>query len=419
MLRKNRLVKNKIVNDPVHGFISLDKPLLFEILEHRWIQRLRRIRQLGLTHLVYPGAQHTRFQHVLGAMHLMSMAVSTLRSKGHSISEAECEAVLAAILMHDVGHGPFSHVLEKTIVDRVSHEHLSSILMAQINRELGGALDLAIDIFNDRYEKRYLHQLVSGQLDMDRLDYLKRDSFFSGVSEGVIGSDRIIKMLNMHNDQLVVEAKGIYSIEKFLVARRLMYWQVYLHKTVLVAEKMLVQILQRAKYLAQQGETLYAPPSLHYFLSGNIGLDHFTRSDEAIGHFTMLDDDDVMCSIKNWMHHPDFVLARLSTDFINRHLFRIKIRKNPFTAEEIARVQDRVVKGLGLKDLSHVDYFVLFDSISNSAYSSDDEHINILYHNGEIRDISEASDMFDLSLLDRTVTRYYLCYPKCLGELLD
>ncbi|MBN2742390.1 MAG: HD domain-containing protein [Marinilabiliaceae bacterium] len=413
------MVKNKIVNDPVHGFISLDKPLLFEILEHPWIQRLRRIRQLGLTHLVYPGAQHTRFQHVLGAMHLMSLAVSTLRSKGHSISELECEAVLAAILMHDIGHGPFSHVLENTIVDGVSHEDLSAILMARINEELGGALNLAIDIFNDRYEKRYLHQLVSGQLDMDRLDYLKRDSFFSGVSEGVIGSDRIIKMLNMHNDQLVVEAKGIYSIEKFLVARRLMYWQVYLHKTVLVAEKMLVQILRRAKFLAQQGEPLEAPLCLHYFLVGNIGLEQFNCSGEAIHYFTRLDDDDVMCAIKNWMHHSDFVLSRLSSDFINRHLFRIKIRKSPFSPEEIERVKERVAEGLMLSDHSLVDYFVLADSISNSAYSLDDEHINILYHNGEVRDISEASDMFDLSLLNRTVTRYYLCYPKCLGELLD
>lgn len=419
MFRKTRNVKNKIVNDPVHGFIALDKPLLFEILEHPWIQRLRRIRQLGLTHLVYPGAQHTRFQHVLGAMHLMSLAVTTLRSKGHAISELECEAVLAAILMHDIGHGPFSHVLENTIVNGVSHEDLSAILMTRINEELGGALDLAIAIFNDRYEKRYLHQLVSGQLDMDRLDYLKRDSFFSGVSEGVIGSDRIIKMLNMRNDHLVVEAKGIYSIEKFLVARRLMYWQVYLHKTVLVAEKMLVQILQRAKFLAQQGESLFAPPSLQYFLSGDIDLVQFNCSGEAIHHFTRLDDDDVMCSIKNWMHHSDFVLSRLSSDFINRHLFRIKIRKNPFSEEEIASVKERVAHGLMLSDHSQVDYFVLADSISNSAYSSDDEHINILYHNGEVRDISEASDMFDLSLLNRTVTRYYLCYPKCLGELLD
>ncbi len=412
-------MKNKIVNDPVHGFISLDKPLLFAILEHPWIQRLRRIRQLGLTHLVYPGAQHTRFQHVLGAMHLMSMAVSTLRSKGHLISEAESEAVLAAILMHDIGHGPFSHVLENTIVQGISHEDLSSILMARINCELDGALDLAIDIFNDRYEKRYLHQLVSGQLDMDRLDYLKRDSFFSGVSEGVIGSDRIIKMLNVHNDQLVVEAKGIYSIEKFLVARRLMYWQVYLHKTVLVAEKMLVQILTRAKHLAQQGDQISAPPCLNYFLLNNIGLAQFNHSPDAIANFTMLDDDDVMCAIKGWMHHPDFVLSRLSTDFINRHLFRIKIRKNPFSQEEVERVKELVASGLNLTDHSQIDYFVLYSSTSNSAYSSDDEHINILYHYGETKDISEASDMFDLTLLDRKVTRYYLCYPKCLGELLD
>ena len=412
-------MKNKIVNDPVHGFISLDKPLLFKILEHPWIQRLRRIRQLGLTHLVYPGAQHTRFQHALGAMHLMSMAVSTLRSKGHGISEAENEAVLAAILMHDIGHGPFSHVLEKTIVEAINHETISSILMERLNSQFNGAISLAIDIFNDRYEKQYLHQLVSGQLDMDRLDYLKRDSFFSGVSEGVIGSDRIIKMLNMNNDHLVVEAKGIYSIEKFLVARRLMYWQVYLHKTVLVAEKMLVQILRRAKHLTQQGEQLSAPMNLQYFLSHNIGIDHFIQSEQAIANFTLLDDDDVMCAIKAWMSHPDFVLSRLATDFINRHLFKIKFRKNPFSKQEIDYVQQNVATRLQLNDLSEVDYFVLVDSTSNSAYSSEDEHINILYHNGEIRDISEASDMFNLALLDRKETRHYLCYPKCLGELLD
>lgn len=412
-------MKNKIVNDPVHGFIALDKPLLFDIVEHPWMQRLRRIRQLGLTHLVYPGAQHTRFQHVLGAMHLMSMAVSTLRSKGHFISEAESEAVLAAILLHDVGHGPFSHVLERTLVNGVCHEALSGILMNKINSELNGALDFAIEIFNGRYSKCYLHQLVSGQLDMDRLDYLKRDSFFSGVSEGVIGSDRIIKMLNMHQGQLVVEAKGIYSIEKFLVARRLMYWQVYLHKTVLVAEKMLVQILRRAKHLAQAGENLFAPPSMSFFLVQDVGLNHFFSSNEAIHHFTMLDDDDVMCSIKNWMHHHDHILSRLSADFINRNLFRIKFRKNPFSQEEIDRVKQAVAEMFGLNDSSLVDYFVLADSISNSAYSSDDEHIRILYNNGEIKDISEASDMFVLPLLDRTVTRYYLCYPKCLGDLLD
>lgn len=410
-------VKNKIINDPVHGFIALDKPLLFSIIEHLWVQRLRRIRQLGLTHLVYPGAQHTRFQHVLGAMHLMRMAVDTLRNKGNQITTQEEEAVLAAILLHDIGHGPFSHVLEHTIVQEVCHEEISLVLMQQMNRQLGGELDLAIDIFLNRYRKHFLHQLVSGQLDMDRLDYLKRDSFFSGVSEGVIGSDRIIKMLNVHDDKLVVEAKGIYSIEKFLVARRLMYWQVYLHKTVIVAENMLVQILKRARYLILHGEQLFAPQALMFFLSQQITLEDFKENGSATYFFTSLDDDDVMCAIKNWTNHDDFILSQLTSDFIRRNLFRIVIKKSPFALDEIESVKRKVMNHYQLNTLEDAGCFVVSDSISNSAYSSNDEHIKILFGNGQVRDISESSDMFDLSLLDRKVTRYFMCYPKCVDEL--
>lgn len=410
---------HKIVNDPVHGFITIDSPLIHRVLEHPWMQRLRRIRQLGFTHLVYPGAMHTRFQHVLGAMHLMSMAVSTLQGKGHPITEAESEAVKLAILLHDIGHGPFSHVLEYALVDGIAHEELSKLFIRRMNKEFGGALDLAIAIFEDRYSKKFLHQLVSGQLDMDRLDYLKRDSFFSGVSEGVIGSDRIIKMLNIHNDQLVVEEKGIFSIEKFLVARRLMYWQVYLHKTVLVAEKMLVQILERAKFLSRQGHELFATPALYFFLKTPVTLNQFEQDPAVLSHFALLDDDDVMSAIKVWSTHPDVLLSTLSAAFIHRRLWRIRIRREPFQEEETTRLIQALQKTLGTTDSALARKMIWCDSISNRPYSDLEDRIHILYANGEVKDISEASELFDLSLLHSTTTRYYVCYPKGLGKLVD
>lgn len=410
-------MKTKIINDPVHGFISVEHPLLLQIIGNPWFQRLRRIRQLGLTHMVYPGAQHTRFQHAIGAMHLMSMAVATLRLKGCVISKEEEEAVLAAILLHDIGHGPFSHVLENIIVDGISHEQLSDQIMRMMNLGMDNRLDLAIRIFNNGYDKHFLHQLVSGQLDMDRLDYLKRDSFFTGVSEGVIGSDRIIKMLTIDGDRLAVEAKGVYSIEKFLIARRLMYWQVYWHKTVLVAEQMMIQILSRAKELFVSGGELFVPPSLAFFWNKGFSFADFVGNEYAVDKFAMLDDDDILYSIKTWMTHPDMVLSTLSTAFVNRNLFKVEIQRKPFEEDRISRIKALVASRMNFDDEGLSRFFVISGYLSNSAYSSGEEQISIVYSNGEVKDIAEASDMFDLSFMNRKVTRYYLCYPKWLGDL--
>src|SRR5659263_70785 len=304
--------KRKIINDPVFGFINIPNDFLYDIIQHPYFQRLNRIKQLGLTSFVYPGAQHTRLQHSLGAMHLMGEAIAQLQQEGHEITAPEAEAVRACILLHDIGHGPFSHTLEHSLVNGISHEEISLWMMQKINREIEGRLDLALEIFTNSYPKKFLHQLVSSQLDMDRLDYLSRDSFFSGVSEGIIGAARIIKMLNIHNDKLVIEAKGIYSIEKFLVARRLMYWQVYLHKTSVAAEQMLLNILKRAKELAYKGELLFASPALHYFLYNEINEQNFLLSDEPMNSFALLDDSDVICSIKVWSSHSDIVLIHIS-----------------------------------------------------------------------------------------------------------
>ncbi len=403
-------MKTKIINDPVHGFITIEHPLLLDIVSHPWFQRLRRIRQLGLTHLVYPGAQHTRFQHSMGAMYLMSMAVDTLQRKGHDITNDEKISAMAAILLHDIGHSPFSHVLEHSIVHGISHEAVSDIIMRRINQQMGGRLDLAIDIFNNSYHKRFLNQLVSGQLDMDRLDYLKRDSFFTGVSEGVIGSDRIIKMLNLSHGEVVVEAKGIYSIEKFLVARRLMYWQVYLHKTVMVSEQMLIQILRRAKLLFQGGDDIFMPPALAFFWKNN-GCDiEMLNSDEGVSNFTMIDDDDIMYAVKMWMSHKDIVLGKLATDFINRKLFKVEVQRVPFSKDRVMELKQNVAKMIGGADLA--DYFVVEKQLSNFAYSSGDEQINIQYSNGDVSNIIDASDMFNVAMLDSEATKYHLCYPR-------
>lgn len=370
-----------------------------------------------MTNLVYPGAQHTRFQHALGAMHLMSLAVETLRSKGHEITDDEATAVKAAILMHDIGHGPFSHVLEHTIVKSIDHERISEILMENMNREMDGALDLAIDIFRGTYYKRFLHQLISSQLDTDRLDYLKRDSFYTGVIEGSIGSDRIIKMLNMNNDELVVEAKGIYSIEKFLIARRLMYWQVYLHKTVISAEKMLIQILRRAKYLAQNGSQIFASPQLAYFIGQEIDNKSFEHL-KTINNFTVLDDNDIISSIKVWMNHEDKILSTLSTCFINRNLFRIQIRTIPFGKAEKDEIKALVKEKFNLDD-DNCDYFVFDGEVSNSTYDLDTDRINIMYSDNDIRDISEVSDIINTTTIRNTQKRYYLSYPKSIDNLLS
>lgn len=403
--------KRKIVNDPVYGFIKIPFDIVHDLMEHPYFQRLRRIKQLGLTHIVYPGAMHTRFQHALGAMHLMSSAVATLQSKGHDITEAESEAVHIAILLHDIGHGPFSHVLENTLLE-VDHEDISQLMMNELNNQFDGALNMAIQIFENSYPKKFLHQLVSSQLDMDRLDYLKRDSFFTGVSEGVIGSDRIIKMLNIHNDALVIESKGIYSIEKFLVARRLMYWQVYLHKTALAAEQMLINILSRARELTADGHKLFAPPQLLFFMNQKPTLEDFEKQSDLLNNFSLLDDDDIVCSIKAWMSNPDKILSTLSHDFMNRKLLRTSFSNTPFDPSIIKDMKLKVAKQLQLSTLEEADYFIISKHISNNAYSTKDDRINILYSNGEIKDIATASDMLNISVLGKTVKKHYICVPK-------
>ncbi|MGQ1946326.1 HD domain-containing protein [Geofilum sp. OHC36d9] len=406
--------KKKIINDPVHGFITIPDELLFDLIEHPFLQRLRWIKQLGMTPLVYPGATHTRFQHTIGCMHLMSAAVDTLRQKGHDITDEESQAVHAAILMHDLGHGPFSHVLESALVQGVHHEDISLLFMERLNQQFKGALTMAIDIFTNRYHKHFLHQLVSSQLDMDRLDYLRRDSFYTGVSEGVISSDRIIKMLNIHNDQLAVEAKGIYSIEKFLIARRLMYWQVYLHKTALVAERMLINIFRRARYMAGQNQLPATSPHLDFFLTQKFTIDDFHQNEAVLNHFALLDDNDVMSALKTWSMHPDKILKTLCSGLINRQLLAIQIKDHSFTHEKIEKMSAKTKILLNLSDDEPVNYFVFADTISNNAYSVHDDKINILYRNNKVKDISEASDMLNLSVLGKTVSKYFLCFPKSI-----
>jgi HD superfamily phosphohydrolase len=409
------LNKRKIINDPVHGFIIIPTDLIFDLLEHPYLQRLRRIKQLGLTSFVYPGATHTRFQHALGAVYLMGLAIENLRQKGITITDEESEAAAAAILLHDIGHGPFSHALEESIIADFTHEDLSVLLMNNLNHEFNGQLDLAIDIFNNKHRKKFLHQLVSGQLDMDRMDYLMRDSFYAGVAEGAIGTERIIKMLNVVDDQLVVEAKGIYSIEKFLIARRLMYWQVYFHKTVIAAENLLVKILSRAKEVAGYDPSLYATSSLGYFLRNNINRDNLEiHKAEMLNYFTNLDDDDIMVSAKSWALHDDVLLSQLSGNLIRRILPRVKISDLPFDKVQLTGLKTAAAQKYRLND-AEINYLVFSGLISNKAYSDKSETIKILYNTGELKDLSEASDIFHLQNLMETKKKYFLCYPKDLG----
>lgn len=403
--------KRKIINDPVFGFINIPDGLPYEIIQHPYFQRLSRIKQLGLSSYVYPGAQHTRLQHSIGAMHLMGEAISQLRLAGHEITAEEEEAVKACILLHDIGHGPFSHALEHSLVPGVSHEEISLLIMEKINREFGCKLDMAIDIFRNEYPKRFLHQLVSGQLDMDRLDYLSRDSFFCGVSEGIIGASRIIKMLNLHNGQLVVEAKGIYSIEKFLVARRLMYWQVYLHKTSVAAEKMLVNILKRAKELASKGVELFATPSLRYFLYQKVSIADFSETGDAFENFVMLDDSDFFSAIKVWSNHPDFVLSLLCSSFINRKLFKVEVRTEATNGIIQEQTLKKYIERLHI-NLDEAKYFMDDEIVSTDTYCPEDDNINILMKDGTIRDIAEASDMLNIQVLTKKVTKHFFCYFK-------
>jgi hypothetical protein len=408
--------KRKIINDPVYGFISIPGDFVFDLIEHPWFQRLRNIKQLGLTSFVYPGANHSRFQHGLGALHLMDMAISTLRSKGVVISLMEEEATFIAILLHDAGHGPFSHALENSIINGITHEDLSLLLMRKLNEKYGGKLDLAIEIFRGTYPRKFLHELISGQMDMDRLDYLRRDSFFTGVIEGSVGSDRIIRMLNVVDDSLVIEEKGIYSLEKFLIARRLMYWQVYMHKTVLSSESLLVKILKRAKELAIEGNDLYATPALRFFLYNRIGHADLTSDGTftpglMAANFTRLDDSDILVSAKYWADHSDKVLSDLSGRLLRRDLFSIELQNYPFPENRVKEL--RTLAG----DLMNVspeleDYYVFTDSISNLAYTPDAPEVKILLKSGKTADISTVSDMFDHRFLSERITKYFLCYPK-------
>ena len=405
--RKN---KKKLVNDPVYGFIAIPDDLIFDIIQHPYFQRLRRISQLGLTNLVYPGALHTRFHHALGAMHLMTIAIATIRRKGHEITPEEERGVLIAILLHDIGHGPFSHTLEYDIVNKVSHEDISSFFIERISIAFDGKLDLALLIFKNNYHKKFLYQLVSSQLDMDRLDYLNRDSFYTGVSEGKIGSDRIIEMLNVHEGNLVLEEKGIYSIEKFIVARRLMYWQVYLHKTVTASELMLIKIMQRAKELSTQNVELFASPAFQFFLKNAITKEDFQNNPEVLEQFAQMDDYDILGAVKVWQNHSDKILSFLCKRLINRELFKIELSKEPFSEERIQLEHETVKAKYDLND-EELSYFVYSEKRSNNAYNKKYQKINILMKNGEIIDISQASDNLNISALSQPVAKYCLCYP--------
>ncbi|MDB5159140.1 MAG: hypothetical protein JWR50_3847 [Mucilaginibacter sp.] len=409
----DNLNKKKIINDPVYGFISIPTDLVFDLIEHPYFQRLRYIKQLGMTHLVYPGALHTRFHHALGAMHLMKMAVETLRIKGQDITTHEEEAVTIAILLHDIGHGPFSHALEHTIVKGVSHEDISILLMDKLNGQFNRQLTTAISIFRDTYARKFLHELVSSQLDMDRLDYLNRDSFFTGVSEGVISSDRIIKMLNVRDDHIVIEEKGIYSVEKFIIARRLMYWQVYLHKTVIAAEQLLVKILERSRELVLRGEKLFATPALNHFLTNTLTRDEFIK-DGHLDTFTKLDDTDILSAVKVWAVNDDFVLAKLCSDFVHRKLFHVDITNEPANEKHVAYLSSNAINKYGIKE-SEVPYFVFTDSIKNNAYRVGDGNIRVLMKNNSIKDIAAASDYSNLEALAKTIEKNILCYSKDLA----
>ena len=402
------MTKTLLLNDPIYGFITVKSELVKSIIEHPYFQRLRRIRQLGMTHLVYSGAHHTRFHHALGAMHLMTQAIEVLRSKGHSISDEEAEASEIAVMLHDIGHGPFSHALEDAIVPEVKHEELSELFMSRLNTVFDGALSTAISIFSNRYHKRFLHQLVSGQMDMDRMDYLNRDSFFTGVSEGVIGYDRIIKMLNVHDNNLVIDEKGIYSVEKFIIARRLMYWAVYLHKTVLSAEVQMVNILRRAKELSLNGEALFATSGLKKFLSADFSLKNFRDDESLLDAFALLDDYDVVASIKEWASHPDKILSLLCNGMVNRKLFRIEMSNKPFEAHLVNEERKNIKNHFWVND-KESDYLITAGEVVNHAYDSSQEKINILMKDGKVKDITEASDLMNIAALSIPVVKHYIC----------
>ena len=400
--------KLKILNDPIYGFIRIPNSLIFDIIEHPSFQRLRRVSQMGFSNLVYPGANHTRFHHALGCLHLMQKTVNVLRVKGISISEQEENALYIAILLHDIGHGAFSHALEHSIVTGISHEEISLKYMHQLNKQFDGQLDLAISVFNGEYHRKFLHQLITSQLDIDRLDYLKRDSFYTGVAEGNISSDRLIAMINVVDNELVIEKKGIYSVEKFLIARRLMYWQVYLHKTSLVAEYMLVNILTRAKELANQGVELFGSSSLKFFLYQKTDKNNFDN--KVLNLFSELDDYDVLSAIKEWTNHSDKILSKLSLMIVNRNLLKIEMFDEEVSNDHLSNT---ISKFLKISEISEEEakYFVFSGKISNQAYNKN-QPIKIASKNGTIEDIVNASDQLNLQALSKPVNKYFLCYPK-------
>jgi len=405
------LKKIKFFNDPIYGFIAVKNPLIYRIIEHPYFQRLRRISQMGLSYLVYPGAHHTRFHHVLGCAFLMQKAVEILRVKNIEISEREEEALTIAILLHDIGHGPFSHALEHSFIQGVGHEQVSLMFMELLNDEFDGALSLAIEIFKGDYHRGFMNQLISGQLDMDRLDYLKRDSFYSGVAEGNVNVERLITMLNVKDDKLVVEFKGIYSVEKFIMARRFMYWQVYLHKTGIVAEKVMIKILERARELSLNGENLYCSNTLKVFLETTIDQANFDTS--ILNTFSRLDDYDVMSALKAWCDHKDKILSYLCDSVVNRRLPKIEMRNEDFEEQYIEKIRQQVKKKLDVTE-KELDFLVYHGSVANKAYDPDKEVINIIYKNGDQKDIINASDSASIQALSMTVRKYYLCYPKKL-----
>ena len=401
--------KLKILNDPIYGFITIPNSLIFDLIQHKYFQRLRRITQMGMSYLVYPGAHHTRFHHAIGCVHLMMKAVNVLRFKGVAISEEEEEGLYVAILLHDIGHGPFSHAMEHSIVNGVSHEEISLLFMQKLNEEFNSNLTLAIQIFKGEYPRKFMCQLVSGQLDMDRSDYLKRDSFYTGVAEGNINSERLITMLNVVEDKLVVEEKGIYSVEKFLIARRFMYWQVYLHKTGLVAEQLLIRVLKRAKALTKQGASLPSSNALKFFLDNDISQEDFDSSTLRV--FAQLDDFDVISAMKEWQHHDDFVLSKLCEMIINRNLLKIKIKNKPIKSASFSK-QLKLFSQTYKVSETEAEYFVFTGEISNQAYEPKNKEINILFKSGKIVNIVKVSDQLNLKPLSKTVTKYFICYPK-------
>jgi HD superfamily phosphohydrolase len=416
MAEKPSADKRKMFNDPVYGFITIPSETAFRVIQHPYFQRLRRIKQLGLTHLVFPGGLHTRFQHSLGAMHLMTEAIESLREKGVYISKAESEAAEIAALLHDSGHGPFSHALENSIVSGISHEEISLLFMNRINETFKGKLDLAIEIFRNLYYKEFLHNLVAGQLDVDRLDYLKRDSFFCGVAEGIVSNERIIKTLNIIGDHVGIDVKGLYSVEKFILARRLMYWQVYLHKTVLSAEALLIRILRRAKFLSRNGEHLFATPSFSFFLKNEIGKDEFLHNREILEQFSRIDDFDIFASIKTWTTHGDYILSTLSNWLVNRELYRVEMQSGPISTAYVEGLVQSLLKIMPV-DKEDVDYFVFQDVTSNYSYDPFDNRINVLLKNGDIVDLAEASSLFNLTILTEPDVKYLVGYPKKLTNV--